>query len=73
MFLGQRISALETRPTGTQPASAGGDPSPAGTPPAFAGAVAAGVGSNSWSADDWAGWHNGAWYSSQPTSAPAGT
>eukprot|EP00969_Alexandrium_andersonii_P263859 11662610-Alexandrium_andersonii.AAC.1 len=32
-ILGQRMSALETRPTGVQPASAGGSPSPLGTSP----------------------------------------
>eukprot|EP00969_Alexandrium_andersonii_P115076 5088673-Alexandrium_andersonii.AAC.1 len=56
----QKISALESRPMGAQPASAGGNPSPAGSPPAFAGAAAPGVGSSpSWTADDWARWRNG--------------
>eukprot|EP00969_Alexandrium_andersonii_P352182 15437100-Alexandrium_andersonii.AAC.1 len=71
-ILGRRISARETRPSGVQPASAGGDPSPVGAPPASAGAAAAGLGSSAWTPDDWARWRNGAWRSSQSTPAPAG-
>eukprot|EP00969_Alexandrium_andersonii_P221524 9784005-Alexandrium_andersonii.AAC.1 len=35
--LSHRISALEARPTGAQPAFAGGAPNPVGQPPASAG------------------------------------
>eukprot|EP00969_Alexandrium_andersonii_P200270 8846466-Alexandrium_andersonii.AAC.1 len=39
---GHRISALESRPTGAQPAFAGGAPNPVGSPLASAGGAAAG-------------------------------
>eukprot|EP00969_Alexandrium_andersonii_P238134 10511188-Alexandrium_andersonii.AAC.1 len=63
----QRISALESRLTGVQPALAGGNPNPLAT----AGGAASGVGHGVWAPDDWAR-RAGTWYSSQPTPASAG-
>eukprot|EP00969_Alexandrium_andersonii_P215446 9515863-Alexandrium_andersonii.AAC.1 len=51
---GHRTSALEARPTGAQPASAGGVPNPVGQPLASAGVAATGVGDNS--GDSVGGW-----------------
>eukprot|EP00969_Alexandrium_andersonii_P250682 11079513-Alexandrium_andersonii.AAC.1 len=68
----QRISALESRPTGVQPVPAGGNPNPGSSPPATAGGAAPGVGHGSWTPDDWVRWRAGAWYRSQPTPASAG-
>eukprot|EP00969_Alexandrium_andersonii_P237059 10463921-Alexandrium_andersonii.AAC.1 len=33
--------------------------------------AASGVGHSAWAVEDWARWRNGAWYSTQPTPAPA--
>eukprot|EP00969_Alexandrium_andersonii_P295512 13062577-Alexandrium_andersonii.AAC.1 len=57
---GQRISALESRPAGAQPALAGSTPNPASSLPATAGEAAFGAGRGRWTPDDRARWRAGA-------------